>query len=277
MPYDSEPINFDFTKFEEAFSRERWIMYRHMVQDVFDHVFPHRVEQRQVYGVTGDGPFDESDLTAMLDRAGLYEDQAVELLSELPNFEDLPYHYLIVGRNNFEEGLLDWALEQLVAEPDSLLIFSQEDFLIDWMFGRYEHYTRDDPRVWDHPGLAYLAENSGPRWPWPSTTPEPSLGSEVDANGWRKVHPLKARFGYTVGAKEGLTDQERWRRLDRALTTPDDPLKLSDVVNHIAWQVRWKKKDDARYFENAIAKWERDLEYLKRNYYKRQFIWPDTD
>ena len=278
MIYDGPPISFDFSEFDENTKRERHWMLRQAAQDVLDHIFPHRVEQGQIYAVTGDGPFLETDFMELFERAGFYEEQAVSRLSELDTFDEFfSDYYLIVGREAFDTGLLDWALEQLANEPGTLLIFSQEDFLNDWLFGRYEHYTRNDPRVWNHPALKYLAEHSGPRWPWPSTEPEPSLGSEVDANGWRKVHPLKARFGYTVGSKENLSDQERRKCLDRALGDPVEPLTLQEVVNHIAWQVRWKKRDDSHYFANAIAKWERDLSYLKEKYYRRQFVWPETE
>lgn len=278
MSYDSPPVSFDFSAFDEASKRERHRMLRFAAQDVLDHIFPSRVEQGQIYAVTGDGPFQETDFRELFERAGFYEEQAVSRLSELDTFDEFfSDYYLIVGREAFDTGLLDWALEQLADEPGTLLIFSQEDFLNDWLFGHYEHYTRNDPRVWNHPALRYLAEHSGPRWPWPSIEPEPSLGGEVDTNGWRTVHPLKARFGYTVGSIENLSDQERRRRLDKALTTPDSPLSLSEVVNHLAGQVRLKKRITSRDYSEAVAKWERDLAYLKDKYYRNQFFWPATE
>ena len=260
MSYDSPPVAFDFDAFDEAFKHERHRMLRFAAQDVLDHIFASRVEQGQIFAVTGDGPFQEIDLQALFERAGFYQTEEVERLSELDFLEDfVPEFYMVVGREEFDTDVLDWALEQLAAEPGTLLIFSQEDFLDHWLFGNYEPYTRNDPRVWSHPALTYLAEHSGPRWPWPSTEPQPSFGGEVDANGWLKEHPLRARFGYTVGSKENLNDQERRRRLDKALTTPDNPLSLSEVVNHLAGQVRLKKRDTSRDLSEAISKWERDL------------------
>ena len=278
MPYDSPPVPFDFSKFDEAFKRERHRMLRHAAQDVLDYIFPNRVEQGQIYAVTGAGPFLAADLQGLFERAGFYQSEEVERLSELDFLEDfISEFYMVVGREGFDTGLLDWALEQLAAEPGSLIVLSQEDFLNDWLFGRYQPYTRNDPRVWEHPALKYLAEHSGPRWPWPSTEPEPSLGGEVDTNGWRTVHPLKARFGYTVGSIENLSDQERRRRLDKALTTSDNPLTLAQVVNHLAGQARLKKRITSRDYSEAIAKWERDLAYLKEKYYRNQFFWPATE
>jgi hypothetical protein len=244
---------------------------------VLHHLFPGRLQQQHVFAVTGSGPFLESDLLAMLERGGWYEGPSADALM---NVEDHPFiseYYLIVGREDFDEGLLDWVIEALRESPDSLLILSQEDFLNDWLFGRYEPYTRLDMRIDEHPGLRYVAEHSGPNWPWPSTEPEPSPPGELDTNGWLLVHPLKGRFGYTVGTQEDLTDAERRRRLDRSLTTPHDPLTLYDVAHHIAGQARLRKKQDPQKYARAIARWEGDLAYLKQKYYKRDFVWPVSD
>jgi hypothetical protein len=275
--YGDMPISFDFSQHDESFKYDRWLMYRHATQEVLHHLFPGRLQQQHVFAVTGSGPFLESDLLAMLERGGWYEGPSADALM---NVEDHPFiseYYLIVGREDFDEGLLDWVIEALRESPDSLLILSQEDFLNDWLFGRYEPYTRLDMRIDEHPGLRYVAEHSGPNWPWPSTEPEPSPPGELDTNGWLLVHPLKGRFGYTVGTQEDLTDAERRRRLDRSLTTPHDPLTLYDVAHHIAGQARLRKKQDPQKYARAIARWEGDLAYLKQKYYKRDFVWPVSD
>src|SRR5690606_12607050 len=107
------------------------------------------------------------------------EGPSADALIDVESNDFFTEYYMIVGRDGFDEALLDGVIETLRAYPDSLLILSQEDFLNNWLFGRYEPYSRADPRVYEHPGLSYIAENSGPNWPWPSTEPEPSLGGEV--------------------------------------------------------------------------------------------------
>lgn len=273
--YGDMPVSFDFSQHDETFKYDRWLMYRHATQEVLHHLFPGRLEQRQVFAVTGNGPFAEEDLISLMERGGWYAFEEVETLGDLDSYGDVSYYYLIVGREDFNESFLDWALEELEADPGYIVFLSQEDFLNNWLFGRYEPYTRLDMRIYEHPGLRYVAEHSGPNWPWPSTEPDPSSGGELDTNGWRLVHPLKGRFGYTVGSQEDLTDAERRRRLDKALTTHDNPLTLQEIANHIAWQARSRKKQDAQKFARAIARWESDLAYLKEKYYKRDFAWPE--
>ena len=222
------------------------------------------------------GPFDDEDLRNLAELLGTlnpyFNDDITDLEEELAKYD---FVYVVVGRGNLDTEFLDWVLEELRQSPGSIRVLSQEDFVDYWLFNRYILYSRDDPRVWEHAALKYLAEHSGPDWPWPSTEPEPSIGTEIDADGWRKAHPLKARFGYSVSSIDNLSDQQRQVCLDRAFNAPSDPLALQEVVNHIAWQARWGKRNKSRNYADAIAKWERDLAYLKQKYYTRQFAWPE--
>ena len=94
-----------------------------------------------------------------------------------------------------------------------------------------------------------------------------------ETDHWSEESPLRARFGYSVAKSEGLTSRQRQRILERALTTERNPLDLYQVVHHIAWLVRTHSwAEDGRY-DDAIAKWLEDLEYLKRAYYDGAFRW----
>lgn len=231
-------------------------------------ILPH-----QVSVVTGSGPFPEEEFRDFLDRAGVLLDEDIATNEILNEFEAF---IVVVGREDFDTEELDEWLYYYAEEdpmPNFCEFMSQEDFLNRWLFGLQAPYYDGDPRINQHPGLAYLAHHEEYMWPWPSTTVKPGSGTLTDI-GWREYHELRERFGYTVNAKDNLSDQQRQRILDRALTTLDQPLDLYTVVHHLAFLIKNRKWIDEDKFANAIAKWERDLAYLKQKYYKQQFVWP---
>jgi hypothetical protein len=283
MNEEQEPEDFawqveglDFSDLDEQLQPLRDLSYRRIAHKVVDQIFLGSVGRGQVLDLTGEGPFGETDLIELGLMMGVFSGYLIDSIEDASDELDaFGFLIVVVGRVDFATGFLDWVLDQLATRPGSIRVLSQEDFLNYWLFGEYERYTREDPRVWDHPALTYLAENSGPRWPWPSTDTVPSLGGDLSTEGWTNEHPLKGRFGYTVNARVGLTDAERHRILDHALTTADDPLNLYDVAHHIGWLIRSNRK--AQRFKVAITKWERDLDYLKVTYYQNNFFWPTTD
>lgn len=218
---------------------------------------------RQKIGFTGNGPYTSYDLGGLvlkLDGYVAHEDELNDL------------HMFIIGREYFDEEELEQALTY---DYDSNINFmAQEDFLNFVLFGVEPNYHRGDPRIDCHPGLSYLA-SLGYEWPWPSTEIMGSGGTyEWDTDHWSEESPLRARFGYSVAKSIGLTARQRQRILERALTTKNDPLDLYQVAYHIAWLIRSSKwAEDGRY-DDAIAKWEEDLDYLKRTFYDDSFRWP---
>ena len=268
--------NLDFSELHRLAQPLHEQFYHLVARTTVMQIFRGSMRKGQIHDFDGSGPFDEEDLRDLAELLGMLNPYLIDDITDLEDeLEEYGFFYIVVGRSDWDTEFLDWVLEQLGHSPGSIQVLSQEDFVDYWLFNRYTPYSRDDPRVWEHPALKYLAEHSGPRWPWPSTEPEPSVGTEVNAGGWRKVHPLKARFGYTVSSIDNLSDQERQRCLDLALNAPSNPLTLLEVVNHIAWQARWRKRNQSRDYAEAIAKWERDLAYLKQRYYRNQFRWPE--
>ena len=268
--------NLDFSELHRLAQPLHEQFYHLVARTTVMQIFRGSIGKGQIHDFDGSGPFDEEDLRDLAELLGMLNPYLIDDITDLEDeLEEYGFFYIVVGRSNWDTEFLDWVLEQLGQSPGSIQVLSQEDFVDYWLFNRYTPYSRDDPRVWEHPALRYLAEHSGHRWPWPSTESGLSFGTEVDQGGWRTVSVLKERFGYTVSSIENLSDLERQRRLDRALTASSDPLTLQEVVNRIAWQVRWKKQDRSRNYADAIAKWERDLAYLKQKYYRKQFTWPE--
>lgn len=75
--------------------------------------------------------------------------------------------------------------------------------------------------------------------------------------------PLKL-CGYNVNKAEGLTETQRRTILDRVIE--DGVMAYMNVRSHIAWLVR--KRRGYRNMEEAISKWEADLEYLRSEYHE---------
>ncbi|MCI0397382.1 MAG: hypothetical protein L0322_20940 [Chloroflexi bacterium] len=235
------------------------LVLNHLIEQMFKGRLTGMIDQ-----VTGNSPFQAEDLLEWFDKFGL--------LWTL----DLPRKgYVIIGREDFDKELLQEALEvSYSTEYDFVAEFySQEDFLNFWLFGVETNYYPGDPRIADHPGLSYLASLGDYPWPWPATEAKPGSGYLNEYDMLEK-HPLLERFGYTVSAKAGLSQRERRKKLDTALTTERDPLSLREVVNHIAYLIKRSKRRHDDKMAQAIAKWEQDLDYLRQKYYKKQFRWP---
>lgn len=247
------------------------------LENFYKKIFEGEILPWQVWLVTGSGPFDEQHLLGLCTKLGLYCDEEFWNLDDIFFPEDAPL-FVIIGRNNFDKEELKNLLETFVSNDVINRIFiSQEDFINYWFFNIEPNYYPGDSRINDHPGLRYLAElGKEYPWPWPST--EASLAEgEFDDSELEGEHPLKSRFGYNVNAKIGLTGTQRHKILDQALTAQIEPLELKDVVYHIGWLVRTRKNMRNPKLKPALSKWENDLEYLRKKYYKTQFQWPPTD
>jgi hypothetical protein len=214
------------------------------------------LEQKVVWR-TGNGPFNKDDLDELLIKLGGLE--ATESMDW--NEVDL----VVVGREDFD----DWSLEQSLVEKSDLWYLSQEDFLNWVLFGIKTHYTENDRRILQHPGLFVLSKV---KFNWPDTFVMPGDG-EIDVEGWAQEHVLKYKYGYEVDARSGLSDTARRTKLKNAI----GELRLKNIVYHLAMLVRTRKGRSDNIMENAIGKWKSDLGWIKMTYYDNtayEFPWP---
>ncbi|MCZ2845250.1 MAG: hypothetical protein O2U61_01930 [Candidatus Bathyarchaeota archaeon] len=104
--------------------------------------------------------------------------------------------------------------------------------------------------------------------------PETGNGTSLDSES--EVVPLCDReilkeYGYGA-AHNGPKQIDRWAALNLAVTE----MGLKRVANILAQNINNKKghRNGSQRFKKSIAKWGRDLEYLKEDYYKNDFQWP---
>lgn len=140
--------------------------------------------------------------------------------------------------------------------------------------GDVASYPRYDPIVREHPGLWHLHSLG---FVWPSTEAYRSTGEGSGVLGLRAKHELSAVYGYSVA--RGSTEQSRRKALARAIG--ENNLGLRAVAEHIAGLVKLRKMQWTDKWENAIVKWEDDLDWLYENYYKNSVYstlwpWPST-
>ena len=83
--------------------------------------------------------------------------------------------------------------------------------------------------------------------------------SEFDSSSWN-VESILRQEGYTVSQREGLTDYERQNILCNVINS--GKMSKRQVVEHIELQINLRK--NKRMYNLAIAKWERDVEFLRK-------------
>ena len=131
---------------------------------------------------------------------------------------------------------------------------------------------------------------------WPSTDAEPSWYglTNLDSSEWPKIGVLK-RMGYSVGARESLTERKRSEILDYIFQSSRLPFvhsyehmvewgpakstaRLKKMANSIASFGRNMRRQN--YYQ-ALIKYDLDLDYLKKTYYDPFFdgdwFWPNSD
>jgi hypothetical protein len=94
-----------------------------------------------------------------------------------------------------------------------------------------------------------------------------------ESDGWRAKHELRAIYGYSVDAREGLSMAQRQQCLRKAVAG----LGLRTTAEHIAWLIKNAKRRHDDHMHNAIEKWEDDMDWLHDTFYKKsihRFIWP---
>ncbi|MCR9177433.1 MAG: hypothetical protein NXI19_15685 [Alphaproteobacteria bacterium] len=155
---------------------------------------------------------------------------------------------------------------------------------------------RDEVPVAKSPSTAAdKAINKFPLWKWPDTEPPNPNGGGFDPDFWYTQSALKM-LGYTTGAK-GMSDAERRSFLKQFLDSrlppaveavygneygePGSTNRLRKMSNVIASNCRNFKLNDGTKYQIAISHWERDLEYLRTQFYEGRGLrfqpWPSTD
>lgn len=218
----------------------------------------------RVVGVTGSGPYEEKLIAALVWwQMGIVGDRDIWQSNQL----------IVIGRRAFDQDYLRCAAQHVVSKKFTFYPLSQEDFVVFFDRGIYPNYQRNDERVLKHEGLRFLA-SIGFRWP-SIVAPSHPTNRYYDYR-YLGDHPLSVTYGYNV--KRDTSVEERRAALRRAIKPRPIGLGLQEVVEHIAWLVRDRKRCWRPEIAGAIARWEEDLAWLKRNYYdgtEPGFIWPE--
>ena len=172
---------------------------------------------------------------------------------------------IVIGRSGFNENFLKNHTGPIIRNKVKFL--SQEDFITYASSGDLKEYTKGDPRLTDHPGLAYLASI---KFDWPSTFTLIGQAQLDPFAHFDQESILKHQYGYSV--RKGSSLSQRREALKRAI---EDGVELEFIVRHITKMMKLRKGRYSMFFE-AIVNWEEDLQWLKEHYYKPPyyFIWP---
>jgi hypothetical protein len=214
-----------------------------------------------VLGVTGQGPLEDSLLREGITREGGWiGDYDIWQKDQI----------IVVGREGFDEEYLKRSIEIGLRFKFKCVYFSQEAFAEWWLDDKPAEYVKGDPRISEHPGLAFLA-SIGFKWPeWEAVA---GTGSGTGSLWLNDTHPLSAVYKYSVRREVPL--KMRRAALERAIRP--DALGLKAVVEHIAGMVRLNKSRLDTRMDGAIGRWEDDLAWLREYHYKNtiySFIWP---
>lgn len=220
----------------------------------------------QYVSTTGEGPLQERHIESIVvpqqgtfvDRNSWYKQQIV-----------------VIGRENFDKGYLNRAINITRANDLKFTFISQEALINYFATGELTKYHPDDPRIAEHPGLSYLASIG---FKWPSTYAVPGIGSGSSQQHDFDTHPLSSICGYNVQKSTLLAKRRQALRL--AISATDSKLGLRNTAYHIAGLVKWRKSQRNDKYWGAIERWEADLEWLRLNFYvnaHHSFIWPSTE
>ena len=136
-----------------------------------------------------------------------------------------------------------------------------------------------------------------PVWPWPViNVPESKVSDPGYAEDWHEMSPLKI-FGYTVGKTKGWPSAKRLQFLDDFMTYVlpkividtygdyyGDPMsvdRLKATAQLLASLIKSAKRRRDNSMRYAIADWEHDLNYLRKEYYEGKGLkfnpWPSSN
>lgn len=221
----------------------------------------------ETVGVTGNGPYDQMVIEKIATLEGaIVGDMDIWQTNQL----------IVVGREDFSEEYLERSIDFGFEHGFTCRYLSQEDFWDFWLGADETTYYAGDPRISDHEGLSFLASVG---FKWPSVEAVERYGGTGSLSGrFREQHELKKFFGYSV--RQGVSVEERRQRLKRAIRKPPSGLGLRAVAEHIAGMTNLALSRYDNRMDEAIDKWESDLEWLRQKYYlnrRHSFLWPSTD
>lgn len=254
-----------------SFETVQWLVSQ--FEDPYERVVPKQVL------LVGDGPWPIDNFTELLQEIGFEVWQ---------NGCDADIEVVIVGRENWSESVIDAQIEE--RDGESLRVYPQELFVI-LLAMQADPLEIADPEsllkfVDGHPVFEYLFNQE---FPWPETAfedgPPATVGEGFD--GEDASSPLY-KMGYSVAQQVALTPSRRHDLLEETYAEESLPWCISDEymedwgeansrkrLRRIAWHLHLMTKRFKRHME-AVARWESDLDWLKRTYYKpiHRFRWP---
>lgn len=254
-----------------SFETVRWLASQ--FEDPYERVVPKQVL------LIGDGPWPIDNFTELL------QDMGFEVWQ---NGFDADIEVVIVGRENWSESVIDAQIEE--RDGESLRVYPQELFVM-LLAIQSDPLKIAEPEsllkfVDGHPVFEYLFNQE---FPWPETAfedgPPPAIGEGFD--GEDASSPLY-KMGYSVAQQVALTPSRRHDLLEETYAVENLPWCISDEymvdwgeansrkrLRRIAWHLYLMTKRFKRH-EEAVARWESDLDWLKRTYYKpiHRFRWP---
>jgi hypothetical protein len=211
-------------------------------------------------GLTGDGPYTREEMTSLLRRCGVFN------YSIRPRANNV----LIVGRKKYDNVRLKKFRSNSPIKYGR--VFTQESFLKFLMFGEDYDANETIKNVIKHQGVEYLKRLTGQEFPWPSIKYDSKGIKRLVAIEWSDESELRRLTGYSV-AGELTTMRLRRAQLRKGVGL----LGLESVSRHIARQLRQRLTRTDVDYENALEKWQDDLDWLFKTYYLKRnqtFPWP---
>lgn len=255
-----------------SFETVEWLVSQ--FEDPYERVLPKQVL------LIGDGPWPIKKLTELLQELGFEVWQ---------NGCNADIEVVVVGRANWSESDIDAQIDE--RDGESLRVYPQELFVL-MLAMQADPLEIADPEallkfVDEHPVFEYLFNQD---FPWPETSfedgPPATIGEGFD--GEDASSPLY-KLGYSVAQQVALSPSQRHAYLEETYSEVSLPWCISDAymndwgdaksrtrLRRIAWHLHLMTKRFRRHAE-AVARWESDLDWLKRNYYKpiHRFRWPN--
>lgn len=231
-----------------------------MTKDEITEEFPYDLESLRgfVIGATGDYPIMETSIRSLAFWQGA-------ISGDYDIWRD--GQLLVVGQIGFDEDYLKRAIEIIIANGICVHFISQEVFLDFLKTGIPGSHYPGDPRIPDHPGLAFLS-SIGFKWP--------IVGQYGGINKLENFvgedHDLAIKYGYSVRAGVSVASRRR------SLTLGVSALGLQVVAYHIAGLI--KRNSGNPIMKRAVPRWREDLQWLYQTKYLsslHSFVWPSVD
>ncbi len=256
-----------------SFETVRWLVSQ--FDDPYERLIPKRIL------LIGEGPWPLSNFTELL------QDLGFEVWH---NGSSAKFEVVIVGREKWSAVHLDEQIE--ARDGQSLRFYSQELFVL-FLAMQADPLNVAQPEslikfAEGHPVFEYLLNQ---QFPWPETTfddgPPDNIFDSFDLDD--SYSPLY-KMGYSVAQQIGLSQLQRHKVLEETLCETNLPWCNSDLymkdwgdarsrkrLRRIAWHLHMlakRSKKNSR-LEEASAKWDNDLSWLKK-FYKpiHRFRWP---